>query len=288
LKSKSSESRVNWNRDEGRRRNERIEVDLLAKNELQNQDRHWSRHAARYDDLFVDPYDPAVESPLQNALEAIPDAANKTVADLGCGTGPLLPYLTQRFSRVIALDFAAGMLKRARERLDSEAVSRVSFLKRPMHQLDDLTGQLDVAVAVNSLVMPDVQLIDQTLQSIRASLRPGGQFLGVVPSIDTIYYHLMLLMDQSICQGLETKEAKRLAGLHAERRYYDFAFGEFHFEGLKQKFWQPFELEYRLQKAGFTAITLSKVLYPWDESLAGNETMVGFSRSWDWFFLVRT
>ena len=119
---------------------------------------------------------------------------------------------------VIALDFAPGMLKRARERLDPEAVSRVTFLKRPMHELDDLAGQLDVAVAVNSLVMPDVRLIDRTLRSIRASLKPGGLFLGVVPSIDTIYYHLMLLMDQSLDQGLETKEAKRLAGLHAERQ----------------------------------------------------------------------
>jgi SAM-dependent methyltransferase len=260
----------------------------LARNELQNQDRHWSRHAPRYDDLFVDPYDPAVESPLRNALEAVPDAWNKTVADLGCGTGPLLPYLAERFSRVIALDFAPGMLARAAERLGSEAVPRVTFLKRPMHQLDDLAGQLDVAVAVNSLVMPDVRLIDRTLQSIRASLKPGGQFLGVVPSIDTIYYHLMLLMDQSIDQGLETKEAKRFAGLHAERKYYDFAFGEFHFEGLRQKFWQPFELEYRLAKAGFTSTTLGKVLYPWEENLAGSETLVGIPRSWDWFFMART
>ena len=260
----------------------------MARNELQNQDRHWSRHAARYDDVFVDPYDPAVESPLRNALDAILDASNKTVADLGCGTGPLLPYLVERFSRVIALDFAPGMLERAAERLDRETISRVTFLKRPMHQLEDLAGQVDVAVAVNSLVMPDVRLIDRTLQSIRACLRSGGQFLGVVPSIDTIYYHLMLLMDQSIDQGLETKEAKRLASLHGERRYYDFAFGEFHFEGLRQKFWQPFELEHRLHKAGFTSTTLGKVLYPWDESLAGSESMVGFPRSWDWFFVART
>jgi SAM-dependent methyltransferase len=260
----------------------------LARNELQNQDRHWSRHAARYDDVFVDPYDPDVESPLRDALGAVSDASNKTVADLGCGTGPLLPYLSERFSHVIALDFAPGMLERAAGRLGAEAVSKVTFLKRPMHQLDDLAGQVDVAVAVNSLVMPDVRLIDRTLQSIRASLRPSGQFLGVVPSIDTIYYHLMLLMDQSIDQGLVTKEAKRLASLHGERRYYDFAFGEFHFEGLRQKFWQPFELEYRLHKAGFTSTTLGKVLYPWDESLAGSESMVGFPRSWDWFFVART
>ena len=68
---------------------------------------------------------------------------------------------------------------------------------------------------------------------------------------------------------MKRRKRKRLAALHTERRHYDFAFGEFHFEGLRQKFWQPFELEYRLTKAGFTSTTLGKVLYPWDESLAG-------------------
>jgi SAM-dependent methyltransferase len=189
---------------------------------------------------------------------------------------------------VIALDFAPGMLDRAAARLGPEATARVTFLKRPMHDLYDLAGQLDVAVAVNSLVMPDVRLIDRTLRSIRATLRPGGQFMGVVPSIDTICYHLLLLLDQSLNRGLEPKEAKRLAALHTERRYYDFAFGEFHFEGLRQKFWQPFEIEYRLSKAEFTSTTLRKVLYPWDESLAGGAELKEYPRSWDWFFLAGT
>ena len=227
----------------------------LGKNELQNQDRHWSRHAARYDEVFLDPYAPDVENPLLPALDAVPDAGRKTVADLGCGTGPLLPYLAERFERVIALDFAPGMLERARERLGPEAAGRVTFLERPMHDLDDLAGQLDVAVAVNSLVMPDVRLIDRTLRAIRASLKPGGQFLGIVPSIDAIVYHIMLLMDKALDQGLPPKEAERLAALQAERRHYDFAFGRFRFQGLRQKFWQPFEVEHRLTKAGFTAIT---------------------------------
>ena len=144
---------------------------------------------------------PHVENPLWDALEAMPDALKKTVADLGCGTGPLLPYLAERFERVIALDFAPGMIERAADRLGPEAARRVTFLERPMHELDDLAGQLDVAVAVNSLVMPDVRLIDRTLRSIRASLKPGGQFLGIVPSIDAICYHIMLLMDQALDQG---------------------------------------------------------------------------------------
>jgi SAM-dependent methyltransferase len=258
----------------------------LDNNDLHNQDRQWSRHAARYDEMFLDPYGPDVANPLWAALAAIPDAASKTVADLGCGTGPLLPHLAERFDRVIALDFARGMLKLAKTRLGPEAAARVTFVERPMHELDQFAGRLDVAVAVNSLVMPDVRLIDRTLKSIRASLRPGGRFMGIVPSIDAIAYHVMLLMEQALDQGLDSKDAERLASLRADSRHYNFAFGQFHHQGLRQKFWEPFEVEHRLTKAGFTATTLSKVLYPWDNDLAGGNELAGFPRSWDWFFLT--
>jgi SAM-dependent methyltransferase len=256
----------------------------LGKPDLQNQDRQWSRRAARYDEMFLDPYGPNVENPLWSALEAVPDRASKTVADLGCGTGPLLPHLAERFDQVIALDFARGMLKQARARLEPEAAARVTFVERPMHDLDEFIGKLDVAVAVNSLVMPDIRLIDRTLRSIRESMRPGGQFMGIVPSIDAIAYHLMLLKDQALEQGLDPKDAERLAALRADSRHYNFAFGQFQFQGLRQKFWEPFEVEHRLAKAGFTGTTLSKVLYPWDDDLAGGNQLAVFPRSWDWFF----
>jgi SAM-dependent methyltransferase len=143
-----------------------------------NQDRHWGRHASAYDDKFLDPFTPGVENPLWGALDAIPEPGRKSVADLGCGTGPLLPHLVGRFGRVIALDFAPQMLERARERIGPEQATAVTFLRRSMQELDDMAGQLDVAIAINSLVMPDVRLIDRSLQAIRSSLRPQGVFLG--------------------------------------------------------------------------------------------------------------
>ncbi len=68
---------------------------------------------ARYDELFLDPFARGVVNPLGDALAAVADAPSKAVADLGCGTGPLLPSLAERFGKVIALDFAPAMLARA-------------------------------------------------------------------------------------------------------------------------------------------------------------------------------
>jgi SAM-dependent methyltransferase len=253
---------------------------------MQDQDRQWDRHAARYYDIFLDAFQSGVENPLLAAIEAVPDPGRRTVIDLGCGTGPLLPSLVGRFERVIALDFAPGMISLARERLGPDA-ARVDFKVRAMDDLDDFAGQIDVAVAVNSLVMPDVRVIDRTLRAIRASLRPGGVFLGVVPSMDAIHYHTMLLMDQALDRGLDPEEAERWAAFHAEHHFYEFAFGRFAFQGLRQKFWQPFEIRHRMAKAGFTSVELDQVLYPWDESLAGGADLGDHPRSWDWSFQAR-
>jgi SAM-dependent methyltransferase len=256
-------------------------------NSIRDQVRQWSRHATAYDENFLDPFAPGVKNPLWDALDAVSDSGRKTVVDLGCGTGPLLPRLLERFDRVIALDFAPAMLARARERLGPERSRHVSFLHRAMHELDDLAGQIDVAITINSLVIPDVRLIDQTLRSIHACLRPKGVLLGIVPSIDAIQYHTMLLLDQALDQGLEMAEAMRFTGHHAEHRLYDFAFGRFKFQGLRQKFWLPFEVEHRLRKAGFRGTKLNKVLYPWDESLAGSDELGRYPPTWDWFFRAR-
>ncbi|HEU5118552.1 MAG TPA: methyltransferase domain-containing protein, partial [Isosphaeraceae bacterium] len=136
------------------------------------QDKAWSRHAAHYDDVFLNPFRPNVENPLLRALDRVGDPGSKTVIDLGCGTGPLLPHLEPRFGRVLALDFAPGMIKQAKARLGRRA-ERVEWLNRSMSALEDLKDQIDVAVAVNSIVMPDTREIDRTLAAIHASLRPG-------------------------------------------------------------------------------------------------------------------
>jgi SAM-dependent methyltransferase len=209
------------------------------------------------------------------------------VADLGCGTGPLLPYLVERFSQVVALDFAPGMLRRARDRIGPQDAHKVTFLQNSMHELEGLIDEIDVAIAVNSLVMPDVRLIDRSLRAIRSCLRPDGVFLGIVPSIDAIQYHTMLLLDQALDHGLEPREAERFAAYHGEHKHYDFAFGRFKFQGLRQKFWQPFELEHRMSRAGFRSTSLRKVLYPWDENLAGSAELRAYPQSWDWFFQTR-
>ena len=68
-----------------------MSLDVDSQND---QDRQWSRHAARYDDLFLDPFRPNVENPIPRRFGGDPrrqvEVRSSTSA---AGPGPLLPLL---------------------------------------------------------------------------------------------------------------------------------------------------------------------------------------------------
>jgi SAM-dependent methyltransferase len=241
---------------------------------------HWSRAAEGYEEAFIDPYLPEVRNPLRQAVAKLADK-RKAVADLGCGIGPLLPFLAERFGRVIAVDFAEGMLARARERC--QGLANVEFHKDDLTGLADFAGQVDAAVAVNSLVLADTAALDTALRAIHGTLRAGGHFLGIVPAIDGVHYFTMLLLDRARSAGMPEGEARQNAAHHAEHEYYDFAFGTFRFQGLEQHFWQPFEVSHRLRRAGFRRVRKAKVHLAWQQFGCARD-LSDEPPPWDWFF----
>ena len=248
---------------------------------MTDQAHFWNQAAKSYEQDFVDPYRPDVRSPLARALRGVSEPGQKTVADLGCGIGPLLPFLAEHFQHVFAVDFAAGMLQRARERCHH--LPNVEFLQLSLTDLASLARRVDVAVAVNSLVMPDIPALEESLRQIRHLFRPGGQFLGIVPAMDAIHYYTMLLVDRALAAGKPMQAARRNAAHFAEHEAYDFAFGQYRFGGLEQHFWQPFEVRYRLRRAGFRHIYLARVLLSWEQLACAND-LKQQRPPWDWYF----
>jgi SAM-dependent methyltransferase len=248
---------------------------------MSDQSHAWSDIAGRYESEFVDPYRRARRNPLPAALAAIPDGQAKTAADLGCGIGPLLPPLARQFARVLAIDFAPGMLEQARQRC--AGLLNVEFHQRSLTDLSSWHGQVDVACAVNSLVMPRVEEIERVLEQVRALLRPGGVFLGIVPGMDAVHYQTMLLVDRARQTGMPEATARQNAARHGEHELYDFAFGDFRYAGLEQHFWQPFEVPYRLKRAGFANIQRRRVRLSWGQFACGSD-LRKYPPPWDWFF----
>jgi len=251
---------------------------------MSDQAQSWSAAAARYEADFIDPYLPEVRNPLPGLLEGLGDRKHRTAADLGCGVGPLLPLLSRLFHRVIAVDFAEGMLHRARDHC--QGLGNVEFVQRSLTDLAPLAGQVDVAVAVNSLAIPETAELEKALGEIRKILKPGGHFLGIVPAMDAVHYLTLLLVDRARRTGMPQEKAQQNAAHHAEHALYDFAFGDFRYQGLTQHFWQEFEVAYRLKRAGFRGIKLAKVRLAWHQ-FGSPPDLAGEMPPWDWCFRAR-
>ncbi len=251
---------------------------------MYDQAQAWSKIASRYEQEFIDPYRGDVHNPMLRALRQMRGLDRLTAADFGCGLGPLLPFLAERFQAVWGVDFAPEMIAQARQRCAS--LPNVRFLEQPFGDLSPLYGQIDVATSVNSLVLPDVRQLDEALVQIRRCLRPGGKLFGIVPSLDGVHYHTMLLLDRALRSGKPLDAARMNAASLAEHGSYCFAFGRFHFQGIEQHFWQPFEIPYRLKRAGFKRVQMRKTLLSWKQ-FSGWKELQDYPPPWDWCFLAR-
>lgn len=239
----------------------------------------WDAISRDYSAEIVSPFDEGTSNPLFDELLSMEDAQRKTVADLGCGTGPLEPFLAQHFGRVVALDFSRGMLRNARRNVDAK---NVSFHRADLADLRRFRDSFDVAVAVNSILAPSPRRVDRMLRQIWTTLVQGGTFFGVFPAMDSILYHAMLVLERENSEH----ESEPLAIQHAkkvcEHEKYDFVTAVFDDDGHRQKHYYEFELRHRLRKAGFTNLRFRKVRYPWDDSVSGFECFPGMPKLWDW------
>ncbi len=129
--------------------------------------------AHRWDQLRLDCFGPVFHWEALSAL--LP--AEWTVADIGTGTGYLLPVLSRSFRRVIAVDSAPEMLKLARARPELADVRNVTFKEGSLTRLPIRTDRVDLAVA--SLVLHHLEDPDEGLSELARVVRPGGWVLIV-------------------------------------------------------------------------------------------------------------
>lgn len=125
----------------------------------------------RWDALREDCFGPTFH--LEAFLHLLP--RDWTVADLGTGTGYLLPVLGGHFRRVIGVDMSQPMLELARHRLAESGIKNVSLRRGTLEELPIEDGAVDLAVAL--LMLHHLPAIEPALREIRRVLRPGGRLL---------------------------------------------------------------------------------------------------------------
>jgi len=100
-----------------------------------------------------------------------------TVVDLGTGAGDLLPQLSPRAGRVVALDFSAPMLAHARARARGLRLANVTFVRGELEAVPLPDASADGVVA--SLVLHHAARPEVAVREMARLLAPGGRAVVV-------------------------------------------------------------------------------------------------------------
>jgi len=101
--------------------------------------------------------------------------ADWTVADLGCGSGPVTALLAAHVGKVIAVDQSAAMLKAARKRLKN--LSNVEVVRSNLESLRLGDACCDAALIL--LVLTYLEHPGQAIKEAVRILKPGGKLVIV-------------------------------------------------------------------------------------------------------------
>jgi ArsR family transcriptional regulator len=99
------------------------------------------------------------------------------VADIGTGTGGMLPFFAEFAESIVAVDISREMLRRARARARSLGLENVTFVKADLHHLPLESASVDAAFA--TLVLHHAQNPGAALREMVRVLRPGGTLVVV-------------------------------------------------------------------------------------------------------------
>lgn len=146
---------------------------VLALRRTEEGQAFFDRIGLRWDALRESCFGPTFH--LEALLRLLP--AEWVVADLGTGTGYLLPVLARHFRRVIGVDSSEAMLELAQRRIADEGLRNVDLRAGFLEALPLAEGEADLAVAL--LMLHHLADIPAALREVARGLKPGGRLLVV-------------------------------------------------------------------------------------------------------------
>lgn len=223
----------------------------------------WNRLAAEFENSVCDITATSREQ-IAKLVALSKPTRRKTLVDAGCGIGTFTEQFGELFGKVIAFDFAAAMVKRARRRCSDLAHAEWHAL--PLEDAAEKFGTIaNLAVCLNVITSPRESLRARQWESLGEIVKAGGHLLVVVPALESARY--VAQMDAEAFHGSVDIESELVRRNDTEQKHYS-----------RQ------ELRRRVVQLGFEIVALRKITYPWEED--GLE-LTARKSPWDWACVAR-
>jgi SAM-dependent methyltransferase len=246
---------------------------------------HWDRIAPCYDSEIFDVFANDTNGRLLSHISQF--ASKKSVAgDFGCGTGKFLPTLSKQFRHVHAMDISGECLKVAQERC--RGLSNIEYLRVDLADDSAKLKRVDFALSVNVAIMACRRTLAGILNKISKSLRPGGHFVLVVPSLESMLFAQFRLIQWNLKTGM-THEQAVSASIEEAESVLDLPLehGMVDINGVATKHYLKEELIVLLKDLRFDIAAIEKIEYDWSTEFDQPPRWMKEPYPWDWLVLSK-
>lgn len=157
-------------RPETRKKLDELLASDFYRDNLDFWDRAWGMCKTAYTQMPELPY-------LEDIPAQLEKRGNKTILDLGCGSGWLSVYLARRGFSVTGVDVSTNALRLAKEWADQEDLD-IQFDVGDMADLPYPDGAFDAVVANSIFEHLPLDMTIATIEKLKHILVPGGSFVG--------------------------------------------------------------------------------------------------------------
>lgn len=217
----------------------------------------------------------ATENIVTELIAAVPDKSDKVVADLGCGTGNALPFLTE-FRQVYAVDYSENMLDFAK----GKAGPNVEFIQSTLEEIS-LPEPADLTLAISCIMPENPVHFYSIMDNVLANTADGGELVMVFPSFESRTFSFHVTVEHLADKGMSPEEIEGVLEKDIVAYQYNPLGYMLTDGGLMQKAWLEHELEYRLRRYDLKGLTFHKMKLDWTKQVKRPE-MADYPRPWLW------
>ena len=221
-------------------------------------------------------------------LNVIEDLGNSTgsASDIGCGTGRFLPALSKSFHKVFAIDISPRLIRRARSA--NPGLENIIYLRKDLAAPGKKLPRVKFALSVNAFLDPSISRRNRMLDNVCGHISAGGNFLLVVPSVESKILTDQMAIEWNIRNGLQGSAVLR-SGADRKNGFLISGLqqGNVLIDGVSTKHYLKEELQFILGKRGLTIKLIEKIEYPWNVEFSEPPAWMGEPYPWDWLVLAR-
>lgn len=244
---------------------------------------YWNKLAADYTDNVLEIVDQDLSGIFVKTLKKH-IKKNHVVADLGCGPGSLLPYLSEHAKKVYAVDFAQELLDLAQERFALDNV---------IYQQYDLTApyppkiKANVVCCINALIHPNDDIRQAMMCTLISCLKISGVGVMVVPSFESITHVYHTLYELQRFEGAPAAKTQQKLDKDFAQEVISPVKGVVNIGGEATKCYTREELITWLTRHQLHIVDIHKIEFSWQEELDNPPRRLQDPFPWDWLVVFK-